>query len=86
MRNNIFVVLIGYGITITWIASELVKENTQLTYDINVSQTAFMIQSSNINRVMKENKSLRQANDCLIKYKCTIAIKRTPLPPLIKVK
>lgn len=79
-----------YGITMTWLAHEFASENNRLTYDLNVSQTAFKIQSSVVKKVTEENKGLRKANDCLIKYshrdRCITAIKHTPLPPLVKEK
>lgn len=43
---GLLVAAVGYGITLTLIATEVINENQKLTYDLNVSQTVFMIQSS----------------------------------------
>lgn len=45
------IIAVGYMIGVTWIASELVYENIELTYDLNVSQTALMIQKANYARL-----------------------------------
>ena len=37
---------IGYGVMITWIASELVHENQALTLELNATQTALHIAQS----------------------------------------
>ena len=44
----VLIFAIGYGVTMTWLAHEFAMENQQLTYDLNVSQTAFKIQSAQI--------------------------------------
>lgn len=46
--STLLIFAIGYGVTITWLAHEFAIENQQLTYDLNVSQTAFLIQSNQI--------------------------------------
>lgn len=81
------VVLLSLCITVClWIVYMQDSIIVQREYDLNVSQTAFKIQKSTLERVADENQMLRQANECLITYsyrdRCITAIKHTPLPPL----
>jgi len=39
-------ILLGYVIMITYVASNLVKENQKLTFDLNVTQAALIIAKS----------------------------------------
>lgn len=79
---------VGYGLVLTWVASELVHENQQLTYNLNVSQTAFKIQSESVKRLSHRVDELKTANTALMieldKKGCIRAINNTPLPKMIK--
>jgi len=92
MKQNIIAAVFFFSIVANIFGLYIIKiqanNNKQLIYDLNVSQTAFKIQSETFKRVSLDNQMLRQANECLIKYsyrdRCITAIKNTPLPPLVK--
>lgn len=88
MKNIIYgamtiVALIGLNVII-YVQAE---NNKQLIYDLNVSQTAFKIQSGNVKRLNQRIEELQTANGCLLKAMdkptVTKAIKSTPLPKII---
>lgn len=91
MKQNILAVVLFFSIVanILGLSMIIMQDDIidQKIYDINVSQTAFKIQSATLKRVSLDNQMLRQANECLIKYsyrdKCITAIKHTPLPKMI---
>ena len=92
LKENILAIVAFYAFVSTpmYIYALVVQDDiiADREWEIKAIRTAFKIQSETFKRVSLDNKMLRQANECLIKYsnrdRCITAIKHTPFPPIVK--
>jgi len=92
LKENLLAIVVFYAIVSTpmYIYALVMQDDiiADREWETKAIRTAFKIQSETFKRVSLDNKMLRQANECLIKYsnrdRCITAIKHTPLPPMVK--
>jgi len=90
LKENILAIVVFYAIVSTpmYIYALVVQDEIigQREWDLNVSQTAFKIQSESVKRLKYRIEELQSANTALMqvldKKGCIKAIKNTPLPKM----